>query len=378
MGGSADTREEEAASDTRQRLVSVDVLRAVAIAGMLLVNNRSPVGEPPLWSTHVEWEGLRVADVVFPWFLFVAGVSMALSFAARSESPPWLHRGRFALRIVLLFAIGLALTFYAYGEPLRIMGVLQRIALSLAIAAPLARKSPWWSAGAAAILLAVHSLSLAVPPPPDVLEVATRSFEAVPYWVDATLLGSHHLYRGEFEPEGLLGVISSAGQVLLGVAMGRVLVEHPRDIVRLGALAGAALVAVALGAIVSAWLPLIKQVWTASFVLVTSGLAAIALLGLYLVADIAPGQRLVMWAAPLGRSALAAYVGSTLLSTWLRRLPAALPAEEGSASAAIVLATGFVEALGPAAGALAYAGAHVVLWYAVFAALDRSGVRIKL
>lgn len=359
------------------RLTSLDALRALAIAGMLLVNNMPGGGEPPGWFVHAKWDGLHAADLVFPWFLFVVGVSMAISLrrraSTRSRAVEWLH---FAARVTVLFALGLGLNYLAYGLPLRVPGVLQRIALASLLATPFARMRMRWVLGAAAGALLLHSAMLFVPLP-GLAGGVWNAEQTFAYWLDMTVLGVDHIHRSGVDPEGLLGVIPSAGQVLLGVAVGRVLIEHPRDRRTLLALAGAGVAAILVGWALSPWLPIVKKLWTASFVLVTSGTALLVLLALYMVADVLGGKRWVAWLVPMGRNALALYVGSRLLSIWLRDTPAALT-EVGGASIAATLAAGSLAAFGAMWGPVIYAAAHVLLWYAVAAVLDHSRIYVKL
>jgi len=362
------------AAGERRRLVSLDALRALSIGGMLLVNNHARAGTPPEWLSHAPWEGLRFADMVFPAFLFVAGVSLAFSFGRRAVQHPvrvWAH---FLFRVVALVGIGLALNHFTYGDPLRIPGVLQRIGLALLLAAPFARLKPGWILSVALVLLVAHSAALLWIVPPGAPDPALRSLEALPRWIDHTVFGVEHLHPSGFDPEGLLGVLSSAGQVLLGAALGRVLHERPRDgrwLVYLGVISFAVFVA---GWALDAYVPVVKRLWTASFVLVTSGGTALVLLGLYAVGDWLRGERLIAWLTPLGRNALAAYVGASALTLWLH-----VTGPAGEATDAIgALSAGFVAAFGPVTGAVAYSAAHVVVWYAVTSALDRSRIYLKL
>jgi predicted acyltransferase len=361
----------------RRRLVSLDALRALAIGGMLLVNNHAYAGEAPQWLEHADWEGLPFADVVFPAFLFVAGISLALSFGGRAAQHPlrvWAH---FLFRAAALVAIGLTLNHFTYGDPLRIPGVLQRIGFALLLAAPFVRLKPGWIVGAVALMLAAHTAALFLVVPPGGIDPTLRVFESLPRYIDYTVFGGEHLHLSGFDPEGLLGVISSAGQVLLGAAVGRTLHTHPRDARWIVGLAIAGFAAFVGGSWLDARLPVVKRLWTASFVLVTSGGATLLLVALYVIADVLRGERLVGWLAPLGRNALAAYVGSAALTLWLRSLEVTGPA--GTPTTAIgALSQGFVAAFGPVVGAVAYSAAHVVVWYAVTSALDRSRVYIKL
>lgn len=363
-------------AEEKRRLVSVDTLRAVAIAGMLIVNNHAAGAENPLPFVHVDWEGLRFADTVFPWFLFVSGVGMALSMAGRPERPALKVYTKFASRVVALLVIGLMLNFYKYGEPLRYMGVLQRIALAGAIAAPFARKKPVYALLGAALMLLIHTRLMVSAHPGAVIPGSFGAEDSIAYWVDVRFLGEH-LYRGGFEPEGLLGVISSAGQVMLGIAAGGWLLRYPRRMrAPIGLAVGGTFVLIA-GLAIEPYVPVIKNLWTASYVLITSGFAALLLAALYLVGDVLRGERVLLPLTPLGKNALAIYVGSTSLLVWMRGYEFT-PAVGTPMDLHNYFSVLGMNALGPTLGSLAYALLHLLVWYAIAAALDKARVYIRL
>ncbi|MDP2232367.1 MAG: heparan-alpha-glucosaminide N-acetyltransferase domain-containing protein [Actinomycetota bacterium] len=363
-------------AEERRRLVSVDALRGIAIAGMLLVNNHAGGGTNPLPFVHVDWEGLRFADMVFPWCLFVAGVGMALSMAGRPDRPALKIYTKFASRVVALLAIGLVLNFYKYGDPLRYMGVLQRIALAGALAAPFARKKPVYAVLGAALFLLVHTKLLLSAAPAGVIPGSFGAEDSIAYWVDVRFLGEH-LYRGGFEPEGLLGVISSAGQVMLGIAAGRWLIDHPRTSRGALGLAVGGLVTLIAGLVIEPYIPIVKNLWTASYVLTTTGLAALLLAALYYLGDVLRGERLLLPLTPPGKNALAIYVGSSALLVWMKAFEFT-PAVGEATNLHVYISTIALNALGPTTGSITYAGLHLLLWYAVAAAMDKSRIYIRL
>jgi len=363
-------------AEEKRRLVSVDALRAIAIGGMLLVNNHAAGGTNPLPFVHVDWEGLRFADVVFPWFLFVAGVGMALSMAGRPDRPALKIYTKFASRVVALLAIGLVLNYYKYGEPIRYMGVLQRIALAGALAAPFARKKPIYVLLGATLALLVHTKLLLDAAPAGVIPGSFGAEDSFAFWVDVRFLGEH-LYRGGFEPEGLLGVISSAGQVMLGIAAGRWLVDHPRTTRGPVYVAVAGLVMLMAGLAIEPYIPVVKNLWTSSYVLVTSGMAALLLAAMYYVADVLRGERLLLPLTPPGKNALTLYVGSSAMLVWMKGHEFT-PVVGAPMDAHTYLSTLTLNAFGPTTGSIVYAGMHLVFWYAVAAALDKARVYIRL
>jgi len=363
-------------AEEKRRLVSVDALRAIAIGGMLLVNNHAAGGTSPLALVHVDWEGLRFADVVFPWFLFVSGVGMALSMGAHPERPALKVYTKFASRVVALLAIGLVLNFYKYGEPVRYMGVLQRIALAGAIAVPFARKKPVYALLGAVLMLLVHTKLLLDAAPVGVIPGSFGAENSFAFWVDVRFLGEH-LYRGGFEPEGLLGVISSAGQVMLGIVVGRLLVDHPRSTRGAVYVAVSGVTMLIAGLVIEPYVPVIKNLWTASYVLVTSGMAALVLAAMYYVADVLRGERLLLPLTPPGKNALTLYVGSSAMLIWMKGYQFT-PAVGAPTDAHTYLSVLTLNAFGPTTGSIVYACIHLAFWYAIAAALDKARVYIRL
>ncbi len=363
-------------AEEKRRLVSVDTLRAIAIGGMIIVNSAAAGTVNPAPFVHAEWEGLTFADSVFPWLLFVSGVGMALSMAGRPERPALKVYTKFASRVIALLVIGLVMNFYKYGEPLRYMGVLQRIALAGALAVPFARKKPVYALLGAALMLLVHTRLLVSAHPGAVVPGSFGAEDSIAYWVDVRFLGEH-LYRGGFEPEGLLGVISSAGQVMLGIAAGGWLLAYPRRMRAPVGLAVAGTFILIAGLAMEPYVPVIKRLWTSSYVLITSGFAALLLAGLYLVGDVLRGERVLLPLTPLGKNALAIYVGSTALLVWMRghEFTPAVGTPMNLHSYVSVFTT---SALGPTLGSLAYALLHLLLWYAIAAALDKARIYIRL
>lgn len=362
----------------RRRLVSVDAVRALAIAGMLMVNNEAHGVEGELQFHHVGWEGLRFADAVFPAFLFVAGVSLALSYDRRGDQPPlkiWTH---LLSRVVALVTIGLVLNYYKYGVPLRYAGVLQRIALASLLAAPLVRKKPVYAVLGAALFLILHTSFLVRAQAPGVVPGSFGGDEtSFAFWLDRTAFGIEHMYKQRLDPEGLLGVLSSAGQVMLGIAAGGIMARWPRNWRTPAYLFIAGFALVVAGFALEPYVPIVKKLWTASFVLLTSGLTLMVLMAFYALADLYRFERPVVWLAPLGRNALAVYVGSIAMALWLEGIVLGQLLRE-PLTAYIVLSDGFVAALGDYWGAIAFSGMFVVIWYAIAAALDRSRIYIKL
>src|SRR5919199_2044237 len=216
----------------RQRLVSLDVLRGLTIAGMILVNNAgdwSYVFAPLL---HAPWDGWTPPHLIFPSFLFIVGVSMAFAFARyRGPERPslWVYL-RVGRRVLILFGLGLVLNalncipwcpWWHTLTSVRIPGVLQRIAVVYGLSALLVLwTTPRQQAGAAAVCLLLYwALMTLVPVPGYGAGVLTPEGNLAAY-VDNLLLRGH-LWQGNWDPEGLLSTIPAIASALFGFLAGQ-------------------------------------------------------------------------------------------------------------------------------------------------------------
>jgi predicted acyltransferase len=349
-------------------MASVDALRGLAVAAMLLVNDAGDWSHVHPWLEHAPWHGLSPPDFVFPMFLVVMGVSIALALVPQQErgadvralSRKVLWR---ALRIVLL---GLALQAAAWltieQRPFRVMGVLQRIGLCYAAAGLLAlhaRAAMQWAVFGA--LLAGYGLLLAAGAP-------LEPWVNLPDRLDGLLLG-RHAYQldaatgGAHDPEGLLSTLPALASVLLGLRAGDAL--RRGQVVRLVAVGVAAWAAGALWALLQ---PLNKNLWTPSFALWTGGFSLLLLALAHRLVDLRGWPAL---GRSMGRNAITAYalgwlatcaLGATGLMDWLYPRLFVAPLR------------GFEPWVPSAAFALAFTGA---VW-ALMAWLDRRGWRFTI
>ena len=278
-----------------RRLLSLDVLRGLTVAGMILVNNG--YGESFLMLRHSQWNGMTPCDLVFPFFLFIMGVSCYVSMSRRGfQSSPAMLR-KVVRRTLLLFAIGLFINWFELamkGTPLdlqhlRLWAVLQRIALCYLAVSLFALYAPHrYTLHTAAALLVAYTIIIICGN--GYAEDASANILAQ---ADRTLFGYDHLYhKSPVDPEGLLGTISSVAHVLLGFWCGRLVTggkwkeESGERKVESGerkveSVFCFATVCVFLGYLLSYGLPLNKRIWSPSYVLVTCGLCALLLALLY-------------------------------------------------------------------------------------------------
>ncbi len=322
MGPSTDTASSE-------RLLSLDVLRGLTIAAMILVND---AGDEPssYWPLkHAEWNGWTPTDLIFPFFLFMVGVAMTFSVASR------LKRGetrqqllRHALwRGFLIFAIGVAL----HGLPwpnfatIRIYGVLQRIAICYTITALIALwvgKRGQWAIVIAC--LAVYWIIMRYVPVPG-FGVPTHNIPLldpdrnIVAWLDRKLLAGH-LYEGTRDPEGLLSTIPAIATNLLGLLTGEWLRSSRSQRIKALGMAACGGIGVVAGIVMNIWFPINKKLWTSSYVVFAAGMALICLALCYWLVDI---QRWRGWIKPalvFGANSIAAYIFADFLAITLYRV----------------------------------------------------------
>jgi predicted acyltransferase len=345
---------------------SVDALRGLAVAAMLLVNN--PGDWAHVWAPlrHAEWHGFTPTDFVFPLFLFIVGVSLALGLEPaleRGASVATLQRGLLwrALRIVLL---GLALHAVAWWlldtRAFRPMGVLQRIGLCVGVVGLIAlhaRPRTLWVLVAALLLGGWASFAGGVDKHANLADRAdSLLLGRFAYQFDAASGHAH-------DPEGVLSTLGALVTTLLGLRAGAWLRRN-----QLGTLWLAGAACTALGWAGSLALPLNKALWTPTFAVFTGGLAMLVL---------AAGHEAIdrRGAPALGRRfgvhALAVYAGAWLMGCVVGAWPAAQAATRQ-----------LLETLAPLVGAeaasLAYALLFTTFWWFVARTLDARGWRIKL
>lgn len=309
-----------------ERLVSLDVFRGATVAAMLLVNN------PGTWSAvydpleHAAWHGWTPTDLIFPFFLFIVGVSMAFSVLPRLEAgdAPGRLFARAAKRSALLVLLGLLLTAFPYYNldlaHLRLPGVLQRIGLAflLASAVVVFTRHRAQVGITAALLLGYWAAMMLVPVPGYGAGDLSKDGNLAAY-VDRAVLGTDHLWKAAktWDPEGLLSTLPAVATVLLGVFAGRWMRSGRSPADRLVGLFLAGTAAVTLGWMWNEVFPINKALWTSSYVLLTAGLALHALAVCYWMVDVRGWRR---WAVPFvwfGMNAIAAFFLSGIVARLL-------------------------------------------------------------
>ncbi|HEU4437960.1 MAG TPA: DUF5009 domain-containing protein, partial [Methylomirabilota bacterium] len=366
------------------RLRSVDALRGATVAAMVLVNN------PGTWShvyaplRHAEWHGFTPTDAIFPFFLFIVGAAIPLALGPRLEAGAEGVVGRVVRRSVVIFALGLLLHAQPFFElsTLRIPGVLQRIAVCYLLAALLfvlgggARGWRLHAIVAAGLLVGYWLLMTRVAAPGHAAGDLSPAGNLSGY-VDRLILGPRHIWKLSpwYDPEGIVSTLPATATTLLGVLAGDWLrAARPASRLLAGLVAGGA-AAAALGWLWGLSFPVNKSLWTSSYALLMSGLAALALALCYWVVEVRGARR---WAGPFvlfGVTALPLFFLSTAMA---RLLLLVRVGPEQTRLHAWLYAHLFAPWAEPVNASLAFALAYLLLWWVLMWLLERTGLRLRV
>lgn len=351
------------------RLVSLDAFRGLTIASMILVNNPGSWGAIYWPLAHAQWHGWTPTDLIFPFFLFMVGIS--IHFSSRSGVRQALRRS------AVLFGLGLFMAAFPFFSlsTLRIPGVLQRIALCY-FAAFLLRHflGVVGQAATCAVLLVGYwlvmtQLSLPHGAAPN-LDPGTNLASQV----DRMFL-SGHMWRQTktWDPEGLLSTLPAIATTLLGLLAGAWMRGQREPVHKAVGLVGAGLVLTAVGLAWGESFPINKNLWTSSYVLLSAGLAALCFGVVYLLADVRGWRRWTGPAVVYGTNAIFVFVASGLVAKLLGIVKIA-----GTPLQKLLHEALFASWLAPKDASLAYAVANIACWYLVLLWMDRRGLHLKV
>jgi predicted acyltransferase len=393
----------------RERLLSLDVFRGMTVAGMLLVNNPGTWGAifPPL--EHAEWNGWTPTDLIFPFFLFIVGITTHLSLSAR--------RGRgdddsavvkqILRRGLIIYLLGFAMAmfpFYQWGsietipnpgawdrilfrlEHVRILGVLPRIAIVYVCAALLTLKTTVKQqiVIVAALLFGYWFAMTLIPVPGEnvvgALLLHTRDRNLAAY-LDRAILGTNHTWVGSvtFDPEGPMSTIPAIATAMLGVLAGRWIAQRDKQLLeRITGLFAVGSVGMMLGLMWNWSFPINKNLWTSSYVVFTAGMACVALATIMWIVDYC---NVKWWTKPFvvfGVNPIVAFVGSGVLARLIYTLWHVSYQGKSIAIQDAIYQIVFLPWLPPRVASLAFAIAFVLLWYGILTVLYRRNIILKV
>lgn len=365
-------------------MLSLDVFRGLTIAGMVLVNNPGTWGAIYSPLKHAEWHGWTPTDLIFPFFLFIVGISIALSFARRVETgnDQYDLLKKVFKRSAIIFALGLFLNGFPYFDlaEIRIPGVLQRIAICYLIASLIFLKTSWRTqATIAAALLLLYWILMTIVPVPGFGAGNLGKEGNLAAYIDRGLLGSHIWKGGKvFDPEGLLSTLPAIATTLAGVLTGHWLRSRRTQMEKAGGMFFAGACAVTVGWAWHSWFPINKSLWTSSYAVFTAGMALQLLAFCYWLVDIKGYRR---WAKPFiifGVNALALFVFSGLLGRLMSVIK--LPRGDGSSIGfqPFIFQNLFASWASPVNASLFYALTYILFWLLMMWLLYRKNIFIKV
>jgi predicted acyltransferase len=302
-----------------QRLLSLDVFRGATIAAMMIVNNPGDWGHIYTQLDHAEWNGWTLTDLIFPFFLFITGVALALSKSKAGGTRT--RRAAYLMilkRAALLFLFGLILNgFPSYDiSSIRIMGVLQRISICYLFAAVLHFETGWiGQAGVAVSLLFIYWALMMLVPVPGVVAGSLEKGRNFSAYVDQLVLGQHVWANTKtWDPEGVVSTLPAISTTLFGVLTGHWLrQERPWNKTLQGLLAGG-LAGVILGSLWNLVLPINKSLWTSSYSVFMAGLALLVLSVCCYLIEVRGFKRLAYPFEVFGRNAILVFMVAGLLA----------------------------------------------------------------
>ena len=355
----------------------LDALRGITIVVMLVVNSLGSETDNYAILCHAAWNGFTLADVVFPSFLFIVGASMAFS-RAKHEADGWKSRSAYLVilrRAAILFALGVLLNgFPDYDiSTLRIMGVLQRIALAYMLASAIVlffpRRGIWVICG---LILTGYWLSMAYIPVPGFGAGDLSAAGNLAGYIDRlTLTPGHLLAGGPTEPEGLLATLPASVNVLSGYLAAEWLRSRPLASATSLRLACIAVFTLAAGCTWGDYFPVNKQLWTSSYAVYSIGWSLLLLSLCYYAIQIRRWRR---WSAPfaaLGTNAIFVYTASEIVE---KLLCYGAPDQGGRAW----MLREFFDWADPKTGSLLYGIAITGLWCLVLYGMHRRSLQIKV
>jgi predicted acyltransferase len=391
-----------------ERLVSLDVFRGMTVAGMLLVNN------PGTWSAiypplaHAPWHGWTPTDLIFPFFLFIVGITTELSLRARrarGDDERAIMR-QVLRRGALIFLFGLLLSgfpFFTWPPALegasflervghrvehwRIMGVLQRIGIAYLCGALLTLRTTLRQQLliVLALLFGYWALMTLVPVPDTGVPgrfVLDKPDQLLSAWLDRTVLGVDHLWSGAktWDPEGLLSTLPAIATMICGTFAGRWIAEQQRSLTeRLAAMFAVGALAMMLGLMWHWVFPINKNIWTSSYVVFTAGIGAVSLATCMWLIDVLQWRR---WTFPFviyGVNPMLAFLGSGLMARCMASLWTWETAEGTRTSLqAFVFKTVYASWLPPREASFAYAVSFVALWFLILWGAWKRGWVLKV
>ncbi len=398
----------------RERLLSLDVFRGMTVAAMLLVNDPGSWSHiyPPL--AHAPWHGWTPTDLIFPFFLFIVGITTHLSLStrrARGDDERTI-RNQIIRRGALIFVFGLLVNgfpYFAWGdvpgvtdptilqrithrlETWRVTGVLQRIGIAYMIAALITLRTTLRQQVTiiAGLLFGYWFVMTVLPVPGEgtigalLLDTPARTMAA---WTDRLALDwtrwglGNHLWVGgvKWDPEGVLSTVPAIATVLLGNLAGRWIAQRRPLTERLSGLYAVGALGMMFGAMWHWVFPINKSLWTSSYVVFTGGLACVTLATVIWAVDFHKSRG---WTKPFvvfGVNPILAFVGSGVMARCIYSIFKVTQDGQRISLQSWLHQTLFLSWLSPINASLAFAITFVLFWYGILYVLHKRDIILKV
>lgn len=379
-------------NDKPARLLSLDFFRGATVAAMILVNNPGSWGHIYAPLEHAEWHGCTPTDLVFPFFLFIVGVSIAYAMGSRKLDPASHNKtlAKAFKRALILFGLGLFLSLFpkVFTEPaeafqhVRIPGVLQRIAVVFFISSVIFLKTSEKNIFRLFIvLLAVYWALMNFVPVPGTGYANLEKETNLGAWIDRAILGEAHLWKSAktWDPEGILGTIPAVATGLFGILVGVYLKRKDLDAAtKMAWLFSTGFAAIALGWVWGLQFPINKSLWTSSFVLFTGGLATVVLSLSYWIIDVNNYSRFTKPFVVYGVNAITVFFLSGLIPRILNMIKVTLPDGSETGAQSWMYDRFFTPYFSPVNASLAWAVTFVLFWLVILWVMYNRKIIIKV
>lgn len=377
---------------SNQRLLSLDVFRGATVAAMILVNNPGDWGNIYAPLEHASWNGCTPTDLIFPFFLFIVGVSITYAMSSKKAEPQTHSKTilKALKRAAILFGLGLFLSLYpkVFTDPIaalstvRIPGVLQRIAVVFLISSIIflknSEKQIMRIAGGILILYWIIMTFIPVPGTgyPN-LEKETN----MGAWIDRSILTEAHLWKSAktWDPEGILSTLPAIASGLIGVLVGAFLRRKNVDEgYKVSWLFSTGLMLFVGGMAWGLQFPVNKSLWTSSFVLYTGGLATMILAFCYWMIDVNKRQRYTLPFVVYGKNAITVFFLSGLLPRTMNMFKVTNADGSSSGLQSWLYNNIFSPNFSPINASLAWAIAQICFWFIILYIMYRKHIFIKV
>lgn len=364
-----------------QRLLSLDIFRGITIALMILVNSQG--NEAYRLISHSEWNGCTLADLVFPFFVFILGVSLVFSLSKSLTKGISLNTliAKIIKRTIIIFLMGLfinAFPFHFHFATIRVFGVLQRIAICYFFASILFLTTRLQTQALIMLILLIgYWLIMTLLPIPHYGADNLSQIGNAAAYFDREVFSSAHLYGKFYDPEGILSTLPAIATTLLGNLIGAWIISERSQVTKIKGIALLGVITLIIGWIWGLFFPINKALWTSSYALYTGGLALLLFAGCYWLIEIKGWKK---WAKPFeifGINAIAVY----FLHVFFIKVLAAIHIQnaDGTTENLRMVITKYLFGWTTLAnGELLFGICYVILWLLILTILYRNKIFIKI